>query len=520
MPSSPTRAKPWASPRRKAELMPALTLKSLLGRRSPAYGVVQALVESMGNTVHITDASGAVLLGDPNGADSASRIAITHDDAIAGHVVGPAAQTAPIAALLNHLWSKEIESRSLGSEVLHLYREVHLIEQLSEQLAQVLDLPAVASCALDQAQRLIKATFGIIYLQNGGAALDAIASFGDHAEGSALPLVTSVLQKGSAEIVNDCASDPRIGDPPHACNAILCAPLRSGEHIRGAIVLGSETPGASYSSPDLKLLNTIALQTAAAVDNALLVTEMVEAARHRAAYAAELQAASTVQQLLLQGASRGISGFDVEPVYVPASEVGGDFYLVYPAPDGSLIAIVGDVSGKGLTAAMRVALILGAVRRETSIEPAEILSALNNALVAQGQLGFTTALCVRIDPDGEFSLANAGHIPPYIDGREFETSPALPLGLVADQVYSTKFSRLDPGQQMVLMSDGVPEARSATGELYGFARLPSLTCQAASQIAEAARHYGQEDDITVLTIRLAAPAQSAHPANAQIEATA
>jgi Stage II sporulation protein E (SpoIIE)/GAF domain len=504
--------------------MPALSLKSLLGRRSPGYAVVQALVESMGNTVYVTDASGAILVGVANGDDSAARIAITHEDAIAGYVIGPAPQATSIAALVNHLWSKEIESRSLGAEVLHLYREVHLIEQLSEQLAQVLDLPAVASCALDQAQRLIKATFGVIYLHNQNGALEAIASFGKHADGSAhanlVPFVTSVLEKGAAEIVNDCTSDRRIDDPTHACNAILCAPLRSGENIRGAIVLGNENQSASYSSPDLKLLNTIALQTAAAVDNALLVVEMVEAARHRAAYAAELQAASTVQQLLLQGASRSISGFNVEPVYVPASEVGGDFYLVHPAPDGSLIAIVGDVSGKGLTAAMRVALILGALRRETSIEPADILASLNNALVAQGQLGFTTALCVRIDTSGEFSLANAGHIPPYIDGSEFETAPALPLGLVADQIYHTKFSRLEPGQQMVLMSDGVPEARSATGELYGFARLPALTRQPAAEIAEVARNYGQEDDITVLTIRLAEPTEPAQPTDIQCETTA
>ncbi len=123
---------------------------------------------------------------------------------------------------------------------------------------------------------------------------------------------------------------------------------------------------AAYSAGDLKLLNTIALQAAAAIENALLCAEMVETARERAAYAAELQAASTVQQLLLQSASQTTPGFEVDSVYLPASEVGGDFFFVAPAPDGSLTAIVGDVSGKGLTAAMRVAMILGALRRETS----------------------------------------------------------------------------------------------------------------------------------------------------------
>ena len=110
------------------------------------------------------------------------------------------------------------------------------------------------------------------------------------------------------------------------------------------------------------------------------------------------------QQLLLQSASRPTPGFQVESVYLPASEVGGDFFFVSSAPDGSVIAIVGDVSGKGLTAAMRVAMILGALRRETSHDPSEILFGLNNALIAQGQLGFTTACCIRISLSGEYTL--------------------------------------------------------------------------------------------------------------------
>ena len=192
----------------------------------------------------------------------------------------------------------------------------------------------------------------------------------------------------------------------------------------------------------------------------MLCAEMVDAARERAAYAAELQAASTVQQLLLQSASRATPGFQVESVYLPASEVGGDFFFVSSAPDGSLTAIVGDVSGKGLTAAMRVAMILGALRRETSYDPGDILVGLNNVLIAQGQLGFTTACCVRIALSGEYTLANAGHISPYLSGRELDTPPALPLGLIPDQTYGLRKGCLAPGERLVLLSDGVPEARS------------------------------------------------------------
>ena len=185
--------------------------------------------------------------------------------------------------------------------------------------------------------------------------------------------------------------------------------------------------------------------------------------------------------------------------YLPASEVGGDFFFVSSAPDGSLIAIVGDVSGKGLTAAMRVAMILGALRPETSHDPGEILFGLNNALIAQGQLGFTTA-CIRISLSGEYTLPNAGHIAPYLSGRELETASALPLGLIRDQTYDLTRGHLPSGERLVLLSDGVPEARSYAGELYGFDRLSSLTLMTARDIAEAAQRFGQEDDITVLTL--------------------
>jgi hypothetical protein len=398
----------------------------------------------------------------------------------------------------------------MASEILHLYREAHLIEQLSEQLAALLDLSAVSQSALGQAQRLIAATHGgILVMEKADGSLRDAASFGPSSGdfidssgplGPGSRFVASILERGIAEIVNNCASDPRALDSERTLGALICAPLRAGQRIVGIIALANAAVGASYSAANLKLLNTIALQTAAAIANSILCAEMVDAARARAAFAAELHAASTVQQLLLQSASRPTPGFLVESVYLPASEVGGDFFFVSPAPDGSLTAIVGDVSGKGLTAAMRVAMILGALRRETSHDPGDILSSLNNSLIAQGQLGFTTACCIRISLSGEYTLANAGHIAPYLAGRELHTPPALPLGLVPVQTYELIHGCLAPGERLVMLSDGVPEARSETGELYGFERLSSLTLMPAREIAEVAQRFGQEDDITVLTL--------------------
>ncbi|HEY5328737.1 MAG TPA: SpoIIE family protein phosphatase [Acidobacteriaceae bacterium] len=231
-----------------------------------------------------------------------------------------------------------------------------------------------------------------------------------------------------------------------------------------------------------------------------LVLRTVRIARSRAAMATDLHAVHSVQEILLARASHPTPGFRVEHVYHPALEVGGDFFLVSPGPDGSLTAIVGDVSGKGLVAAMRVSMILGVLRREEHREPDTILGNLNEALLMQGEMGFTTACCVRLQSDGRYTIANAGHINPYVDGTEIPTPSALPLGLVGEQRYEQVSGFLPDGKTLVLMSDGVVEARSAAGELYGFDRLPQLTLMTAQDIADVARNFGQEDDITVLTV--------------------
>jgi phosphoserine phosphatase RsbU/P len=240
-----------------------------------------------------------------------------------------------------------------------------------------------------------------------------------------------------------------------------------------------------------------------------LVLRTVRIARERAHAAAELEAARTTQQLLLARSSQSTPGFKVETVYYPASEVGGDFFLVSPAANGSLMAIVGDVSGKGIIAAMRVAMIVGVLRREDSRNPAEALRNLNQALYTKGEAGFTTACCMRIDRDGLCTMANAGHLAPYIDGKEMAVPPSLPLGITEDAQFDEVTVKLAPGQSLVLLSDGVVEARNSAGEMFGFERTASLSTQSAEKIAQTAQTHGQEDDITVLKLTFA-PAEVLH----------
>jgi serine phosphatase RsbU (regulator of sigma subunit) len=127
------------------------------------------------------------------------------------------------------------------------------------------------------------------------------------------------------------------------------------------------------------------------------------------------------------------------------------------------------------------------------------------------QGGFATGIVFRLDPDGTVTLANAGHLPPFLNGQEYELEPSLPLGLVNQAEYSETTVRLHTGDQLSLYTDGLLEARKPSGELYGFDRLHTLFASrpTAQQASEAAIQFGQDDDITVLTLtRLAAGEES------------
>jgi serine phosphatase RsbU (regulator of sigma subunit) len=154
-----------------------------------------------------------------------------------------------------------------------------------------------------------------------------------------------------------------------------------------------------------------------------------------------------------------------------------------------------------------VSLLVGTVRTlaHYTQSPGEILSAMNQRMMARSGGGFTTCLVLRADPDGTLTIANAGHIAPYLAGKELALENGLPLGLSADSSYAESTFQLAPGRQLTLLTDGVVEARDKTGALYGFERTSLLSIQPAEAIAQAAQAFGQDDDITVLTLtRLAA----------------
>jgi serine phosphatase RsbU (regulator of sigma subunit) len=237
-----------------------------------------------------------------------------------------------------------------------------------------------------------------------------------------------------------------------------------------------------------------------------LLRYLARESRRQAGIELELKSARELQQVLIPSpeALPEISGYAIASVYCPAQEVGGDFFQIIPMQDGAALVVLGDVSGKGLKAAMNVALIVGTVRTlaEFQSDPASILAGLNHRLVGRMQGGFTTALAFRIDRFGHCTFANAGHVPPFLNSSEMTLDPSLPLGIDPEAEYTDQDIMLDCGDRLMLHTDGVLEARSGKGELYGFGRLTALLAGVpdADSIVDAALAFGQEDDITVLTI--------------------
>jgi hypothetical protein len=216
----------------------------------------------------------------------------------------------------------------------------------------------------------------------------------------------------------------------------------------------------------------------------------------------ELGAARAVQERLVPRALPTVSGYRLDVAYLPATEVGGDFYQVIEQGDGSLLIMVGDVSGKGLKAAMFGTLLVGAAGAlaQEQLSPGNLLARLNGQLHGRLDGGFATCLCALVTADGRVTLANAGHLSPYCNGRELVLANELPLGLVATSDYEESAHILAPGERLLFLSDGVVEARNEERELFGFERTRALSSQEAHAIAEAAQRFGQDDDITVLTL--------------------
>jgi serine phosphatase RsbU (regulator of sigma subunit)/anti-sigma regulatory factor (Ser/Thr protein kinase) len=327
--------------------------------------------------------------------------------------------------------------------------------------------------------------------------------------------------KGAIDLEGLALESPAV-DALRAAGYTLVVPLVSQGELIGMLNLGPRLSEQVYSSEDRKLLDDLAGYAAPAVRVAQLVRQQEAEVRERSRIEQELRVATLIQQQFLPKELPALPGWHVAAYYQPAREVGGDFYDFIELPSGEVAIVVGDVTDKGVPAALIMARTHSILRGDAPrlVSPSDVLARANDLLVREMPSNmFVTCLFAVLDPrTGRLRYANAGHPLPYVrtrDGVIELRATGMPLGLLPGMSYEEQETVLQPGQSMLLHSDGVAEAHRADREMFGFPRLAELVGEAREgqglidDVLENLHAFTgpdleQEDDITLVSIQRAA----------------
>src|SRR5215211_7226282 len=319
-----------------------------------------------------------------------------------------------------------------------------------------------------------------------------------------------------------------------AAGVKLAVPLVSQGELIGVLNLGPRLSEQDYSSDDRKLLDKLAAQAAPALRVAQLVREQKAEAATRQRFEQELEVARLIQQNFLPRELPDLPGWQIAAYYKPAREVGGDFYDVIPLPDGRVGFVVGDVTDKGVPAALVMSATRSVLRASAQrlIEPGAVLERVNEHLCPDmPERMFVTCLYGVLDAaTGRLRFANAGHDVPYVktaEGVAELRARGMPLGLMPGMDYEEKETVLAPGDSVLLHSDGIVEAHDAGGAMFGFPRLKQCVADypgggelidrvLADLHVHTGPHAEQEDDITMVVLQRSPGA--AHVGNGVIPA--
>jgi serine phosphatase RsbU (regulator of sigma subunit)/anti-sigma regulatory factor (Ser/Thr protein kinase) len=311
-------------------------------------------------------------------------------------------------------------------------------------------------------------------------------------------------------------------DELRAAGVALVVPLVTQGELIGTLNLGPRLSEQDYSTDDRRLLATLAAQAAPAIRVAQLVREQAAEAAERERYQQELKIAQLIQQQFLPHGLPNLPEWQIAAYYGPARVVGGDFYDFIDLGDGRIGVVVGDVTDKGVPAALVMARTHSILRAEAPrlIEPGKVLARANELLAPEmPPRMFVTCLYGVLEPaTGRFTFANAGHNLPYVrtaDGVIELRATGLPLGLMPGIVYEETESVVGQGEGMLLYSDGLVEQHGPGREMYGFPRLREAmaTDDAGSALLDRLLEelhtftgpgVEQEDDITLVTLRRSA----------------
>ena len=335
-------------------------------------------------------------------------------------------------------------------------------------------------------------------------------------------LIGACIRDNQVLLVNNAAEDPRLlrsidSSSGYRTEQVLCAPLRAEGIVIGALQLLNKPAG--FTETDAGLLGLLAHFAASAIDSERLRQE-AEGAR---LMKRELDLAREVQGRMLPDQPTGLDRLECVGFCRPARSIGGDYYDLIPFPDGRFALTLGDVAGKGIPAAVMMASIqtlLRSLLKHGVGNLATVLAELNTTLFETSTSErYSTLLCGVISSDRKhFSYVNAGHIPPFLihaDGR-LERLPEgdCPVALLPSMSYHQTTADLVPGDTLVIISDGVVEARNMAGDFWDeeevervllgnpdapLQQLPEVLCAAVDNFAAGAEQY---DDMTVVAVRI------------------
>jgi len=333
------------------------------------------------------------------------------------------------------------------------------------------------------------------------------------------PLFTYLLDAATAVDITDLQLQSATLKVLQDAGVVLLVPLISSGRLVGLLSLGPRRSERSYTRDDLRLLNALAGHAAPAVRVGQLVRQQEAEARNHERIEQELKIAEIIQHQFLPKRVPDLPGWHVATFYRPARTVGGDFYDFIPLPDGRIMFVVGDVTGKGVPAALLMASTHALLRAAAPrlVSPSAVLGQVNDLLHADiPAYMFVTCLALVLDTaSGEVEFANAGHDVPYVrthDGVAQLRARGMPLGLMPGMAYEELRFRFQPGDCALLHSDGLAEAHGPDREMFGFPRVAQLVGRGPSGealiklcLTELESFTGpdheQEDDITLVTIQ-------------------
>lgn len=308
---------------------------------------------------------------------------------------------------------------------------------------------------------------------------------------------------------------------PRASTAESAMQMQRGQFL-GVLYLDSRRT-AAFSKLDRQILDALAVEAASILDNARLV----ERERQRQRLEQELSIAREIQQALLPRGFRDFPHLAISGVNTPCHAVGGDYFDVFPITENRTAFVIADVAGKGIGAALLTTMLQGALTGLTlGADPVRVFQHINDFLCTHADVGrYATMFFGCVDREGNLDYLNAGHPSPLLlrngEVSEIFTQGSFPVGLIPEAEYSAVRVNLEPGDTLVLFSDGVTEAADVQEELYGVARLTeALTGQhdapldhikkrVVESVENFSRGASQADDITLLLIRYRAAAQTA-----------